>query len=95
MTAQERLAALKERVDRAKERHIKAEARLAELQRRETEVIGKVRARGFDPDNLTQEREIRERRLNELLEQAEQILDGAPLPPATPARASDNHDVPW
>lgn len=110
MSQQERLKQLAESLASAKETKIKAEARMAELNRRENEIIAKVKAKGFDPDSLEEERVRREARLSELLAEIEQTLNGgtrvavaankpseqvaASVKPQPAAPAAED-DIPW
>lgn len=102
MTQEERLKHLADQVAAAKEAKIKAEARMAELARREEEILAKLRAKGFDPDALDQERQQREEKLEQLLSQIEATLRGSKAAPAadrtpeppSPAQAGED-DIPW
>jgi uncharacterized protein (UPF0335 family) len=86
----DQLRALTDRVEAAKESRNKAEARKEELDRRHREIISRVKAKGFDPDRLTQELASRELKLKSLLAEAEAILNGQP---ATPAESSLDHSA--
>lgn len=107
MAEDKRLSALVERVQQAKDDKFKAEARMGELERREGEILGKLKAKGYDPENLQEERDARQRKLTDLMAQAEEILNGkAPAEPAedkstvTPTATAPNtpkvpEEIPW
>lgn len=68
------LAALKERIEKAKNLKYRAEARLEELQRQRGELLAELQTLGVTPENLPTEIAKLEAEIKRLLTEADQLL---------------------
>lgn len=68
------LAALKERIEKAKNLKYRAEARLEELQRQRGELLAELQTLGVTPESLPTEIAKLEAEIKRLLTEADQLL---------------------
>lgn len=71
---EDQITDLKKRIEVAKNKKIKAETRLEQLQTQKKELIDEIVSLGFEPDNLEEDIKKLEKEIQELILEAEKLL---------------------
>lgn len=71
---EEQITELKKRIEVAKNKRIKAETRLEQLQNQKKELIDEIIKLGFEPENLEENIKNLEKEIQELIQEAEKLL---------------------
>lgn len=71
---EDQITDLKKRIEVAKNKKIKAETRLEQLQTQKKELIDEIVSLGFEPDNLEENIKKLEKEIQELILEAEKLL---------------------
>ncbi|MCX7951781.1 MAG: hypothetical protein N2594_07505 [Clostridiales bacterium] len=71
---EEQITELKKRIEVAKNKRIKAETRLEQLQNQKKEIIEEIIRLGFKPENIEEDIKKLEQEIQELIQEAEKLL---------------------